>query len=41
LPSALDNRPLMFDEFEKKLKNVIAVSATPWEFEVERSCEKN
>jgi excinuclease ABC subunit B len=29
LPSALDNRPLMFDEFEKKLKNVIAVSATP------------
>lgn len=39
LPSALDNRPLKFDEFESKLKNVVAVSATPWEFEVKRSCE--
>ncbi|MDR3150162.1 MAG: hypothetical protein LBU14_00540 [Candidatus Peribacteria bacterium] len=29
LPSALDNRPLKFDEFESKLKNVVAVSATP------------
>ncbi len=29
LPSALDNRPLMFDEFEKHIHNVIFVSATP------------
>lgn len=29
LPSAMDNRPLQFPEFEKKLKNVVAVSATP------------
>lgn len=29
LPSALDNRPLRFEEFEEKIKNVIFVSATP------------
>ncbi|MBD2794817.1 excinuclease ABC subunit B, partial [Xenorhabdus sp. CUL] len=29
LPSALDNRPLMFDEFEEKTNQVIYVSATP------------
>jgi excinuclease ABC subunit B len=29
LPSALDNRPLKFDEFEAKLKSIVAVSATP------------
>ena len=29
LPSAFDNRPLKFEEFEKYLKNVIFVSATP------------
>jgi excinuclease ABC subunit B len=29
LPSALDNRPLNFDEFEKKISNAIYVSATP------------
>ena len=35
LPSALDNRPLKYDEFEKKINQVIYVSATPgdWEFE--------
>ena len=34
LPSAYDNRPLYFDEFEKKLGQVICVSATPAEFEL-------
>ncbi len=33
LPSALDNRPLMFSEFEEKLQNVIYVSATPGDYE--------
>ncbi|MHB1346181.1 MAG: excinuclease ABC subunit UvrB [Candidatus Humimicrobiaceae bacterium] len=33
LPSALDNRPLKLDEFEKKIKNVIFTSATPGPFE--------
>ncbi len=37
LPSALDNRPLRFDEFEKKLNQVVFVSATPSEYELERS----
>jgi excinuclease ABC subunit B len=37
LPSALDNRPLTFDEFESMLKQVIYVSATPAEFELEKS----
>jgi excinuclease ABC subunit B len=37
LPSALDNRPLKFDEFEKKIHQVVFVSATPAEFEIERS----
>lgn len=36
LPSALDNRPLKFDEFEKRLKNCICLSATPGPFELER-----
>ena len=39
LPSALDNRPLRFDEFENKLDQVIYVSATPTEFEKEKSYE--
>ncbi len=39
LPSALDNRPLKFDEFEKKLNQVIYVSATPGDYELERSKE--
>jgi excinuclease ABC subunit B len=34
LPSALDNRPLMFDEFDKKLNDVIYVSATPGDYEL-------
>jgi excinuclease ABC subunit B len=29
LPSALDNRPLNFDEFQSKIENVVYVSATP------------
>ena len=36
LPSALDNRPLKFDEFEKKLNQVIYVSATPGDYEMEK-----
>ncbi len=39
LPSALDNRPLRFDEFENKLDQVIYVSATPTEFEKNKSYE--
>ncbi len=37
LPSAYDNRPLRFDEFEKYLKNAIFVSATPAKYELEHS----
>lgn len=37
LPSALDNRPLMFDEFNKHINQVIYVSATPGDYEVEHS----
>ena len=37
LPSALDNRPLKFDEFEKKLDQTIYVSATPGDYELEKS----
>ena len=33
LPSALDNRPLTFEEFDKKLNNVLYVSATPGDYE--------
>ena len=36
LPSALDNRPLKFDEFEKKIDKVIYVSATPGDYELEK-----
>ncbi len=36
LPSALDNRPLKFDEFEKKLKQCLCLSATPGPYELER-----
>jgi excinuclease ABC subunit B len=39
LPSALDNRPLRFDEFERKMRRCIFVSATPAEFECERSSQ--
>jgi excinuclease ABC subunit B len=37
LPSALDNRPLMFDEFEKRVKQAIYVSATPAEYEIQKA----
>ena len=37
LPSALDNRPLKFDEFMGKMNQTIFVSATPSEFEIEKS----
>ena len=40
LPSALDNRPLKFEEFESKLDNVIYVSATPGEYELEKANHK-
>jgi len=36
LPSALDNRPLRFDEFEAKIHQAIFVSATPGDYELER-----
>ena len=39
LPSALDNRPLTFDEFESKLKQIVYVSATPGDYEKERSTQ--
>ena len=37
LPSALDNRPLKFEEFEKRVKQAIYVSATPANYEMEKS----
>jgi excinuclease ABC subunit B len=37
LPSAFDNRPLNFDEFNRKIKQVVYVSATPADYERERS----
>lgn len=39
LPSALDNRPLTFTEFERHINNVIYVSATPGEYELSHSPE--
>lgn len=39
LPSALDNRPLKFDEFEKHIHQIIYVSATPGPYELEQSSE--
>ena len=39
LPSALDNRPLNFDEFEKHIHQVIYVSATPGPYEYEHSAQ--
>ncbi len=39
LPSALDNRPLTFGEFQSHIKNAIYVSATPGEYELEHSPE--
>ncbi len=37
LPSALDNRPLYFEEFEGKISQAICMSATPADYELERS----
>jgi excinuclease ABC subunit B len=37
LPSAYDNRPLRFEEFERYMRNVIFVSATPGDYELGRS----
>jgi len=37
LPSAYDNRPMRFEEFEKYMKNVIFVSATPGDYELKHS----
>jgi len=39
LPSALDNRPLTFDEFERHVNQAVYVSATPAEYELSRSPE--
>jgi len=39
LPSALDNRPLTFEEFNRHLNNVVYVSATPAEYELSK-CDK-
>lgn len=39
LPSALDNRPLTFDEFNRHINNAIYVSATPADYELSRSPE--
>jgi excinuclease ABC subunit B len=35
----MDNRPLKFDEFEAKFKNVVAVSATPGKYDIDSSCD--
>ena len=40
LPSAFDNRPLKFEEFDKYAKNIIYVSATPGPYELEKCGEK-
>jgi excinuclease ABC subunit B len=37
LPSALDNRPLRFEEFEERARTVITMSATPGDYEIERA----
>ncbi len=39
LPSALDNRPLKFEEFESKISQILFVSATPADYELEHSLE--
>jgi excinuclease ABC subunit B len=39
LPSALDNRPLRFDEFEQRMRRTIFVSATPAEYEAARQAQ--
>lgn len=39
LPSALDNRPLRFDEFERAVRQVVYVSATPAQYELKRATQ--
>jgi len=39
LPSAMDNRPLSFEEFERKVNQVVYVSATPGPYELEKSAK--
>lgn len=39
LPSCLDNRPLMFDEFESRIGDVLFTSATPGDYELENSSQ--
>lgn len=39
LPSALDNRPLRFDEFERKMRRSIFVSATPADYEMQKASQ--
>ncbi len=41
LPSALDNRPLKFQEFERKINQCVFVSATPGRFEIEKLMKQN
>ncbi len=41
LPSALDNRPLQFKEFEGKINQVVFVSATPGPYEIKKSLDEN
>jgi len=41
LPSAIDNRPLQFPEFQKRVQKTIYVSATPKEFELEKAGKSN
>ena len=41
LPSALDNRPMRFEEFEKAVNQVVYVSATPSKYELEQTSGKS
>lgn len=41
LPSAIDNRPLKFSEFEKRVQKMICASATPGKFELQKASQKN
>ena len=41
LPSALDNRPLKFDEFENLINQVVFVSATPGKYEITKTKKEN
>ena len=41
LPSAFDNRPLKFNEFEERINQAVFVSATPGDYELEHSKDKS